>query len=50
MARIYEGETKRLLEKYDCSKRTIQRKIDLDKTFKPEKYPREVIILMDTTY
>ena len=36
--------------KYNCSKRTIQRKIDSYQVLALEKVPREVIILMDTTY
>ncbi|MCF6182498.1 hypothetical protein [Lutibacter sp.] len=39
-----------LAKKYNCSKRTIQRKIDLHKVLIPKKEPRKVIILMDTTY
>lgn len=39
-----------LAEKYNCSKRTIQRKIDLHQVFMPQKNPRKVVILMDTTY
>lgn len=35
---------------YNCSKRTIQRKIDLYQVFLPEKTVREVVVLMDTTY
>jgi hypothetical protein len=39
-----------LSKKYNCSIRTIQRKIDLHQpTINPKK-PREVIVLMDTTY
>ena len=41
---------KQLAKKYDCSKRTIQRKIDLYKVSIPKKEPRKVVILMDTTY
>jgi hypothetical protein len=39
-----------LAKKYNCSKRTIQRKIDLHKVSIPKKEPRKVIVLMDTTY
>ena len=39
-----------LAEKYDCSSRTIQRKIDSVEVIIQEKSPRKVIILMDTTY
>ena len=39
-----------LSKKYDCSKRTIQRKIDLHKPFIHTKDPRVVIVLMDTAY
>lgn len=39
-----------LAKKYNCSKRTIQRKIDLYKVSIPKKEPRKVIVLMDTTY
>jgi len=39
-----------LVSKYKCSKRTIQRKIDLHKISTPQKEPRKVVILMDTTY
>ena len=39
-----------LAEKYKCSKRTIQRKIDLHQLTLKSKEPREVIVLMDTTY
>lgn len=37
-------------KKYNCSKRTIQRKIDLYKVIIPEKEPKKVVVLMDTTY
>ena len=37
-------------KKYNCSKRTIQRKIDLYKVSIPEKEPKRVVVLMDTTY
>jgi len=39
-----------LAKKYNCSKRTIQRKIDIHKVFIPKKEARKVIVLMDTTY
>jgi len=39
-----------LAQKYNCSKRTIQRKIDLYQVFIPKKEPRKVVVLMDTTY
>lgn len=39
-----------LAKKYKCSIRTIQRKIDLYKSSYKIKIPREVIVLMDTTY
>ena len=39
-----------LAKKYNCSKRTIQRKIDLYKVSVPKKEPRKVVVLMDTTY
>ena len=35
---------------YNCSKRTIQRKIDLHQVTLPQKTAREVVVLMDTTY
>lgn len=41
---------KQLAEKYNCSKRTIQRKIDLHEISFPTKRGKKVIILMDTTY
>ena len=41
---------KQLSEKYNCSKRTIQRKIDFHKVIIPKKEPRKVVVLMDTTY
>ncbi len=37
-------------KKYNCSKRTIQRKIDLYKVSIPKKEPKKVVVLMDTTY
>lgn len=36
--------------KYQCSKRTIQRKLDSHRISNPVKSPRNVIVLMDTTY
>lgn len=39
-----------LSKNYNCSKRTIQRKIDLYKVIIPAKESRCVIVLMDTTY
>lgn len=36
--------------KYNCSKRTIQRKIDLHQITLPKKQARKVIVLTDTTY
>lgn len=39
-----------LAQKYGCSKRTIQRKIDLHTVSIPEKIPKRIIVLMDTTY
>lgn len=39
-----------LSEKYGCSKRTIQRLLDSYRVIIPEKIPRKVIVLMDTTY
>jgi hypothetical protein len=39
-----------LAQKYNCSKRTIQRKIDLYQVSIPQKEPRKVVVLMDTTY
>ena len=36
--------------KYKCSKRTIQRKIDLHQVSIPKKTAREVVILMDATF
>ncbi len=41
---------KQLAKKYNCSKRTVQRKIDLHQVFIPKKEPRKVVVLMDTTY
>ena len=39
-----------LSKKHNCSKRTIQRKIDLYQVSIPKKEPRKVVILMNTTY
>jgi hypothetical protein len=39
-----------LSEKYNCSKRTIQRKLDKYKVSIPKKESRKIVILMDTTY
>ncbi len=39
-----------LAQKYKCSTRTIRRKIDSYRIKLPSKFPRKVIILMDTTY
>lgn len=36
--------------KYGCSIRTIQRRIDKVKIYKPEVEGRQVVVLMDTTY
>ena len=41
---------KQLAKKYNCSLRTIQRKIDLHRVNIPIKKSRAVIVLMDTTY
>ncbi len=41
---------KQLAEKYNCSKRTIQRKIDLHIVIISDKEPRKIVVLMDTTY
>lgn len=41
---------KQLAKKYNCSRRTIQRKIDLHNIPVSKKEPRKVVILMDTTY
>jgi hypothetical protein len=41
---------KQLAKEYNCSKKTIQRKIDLHKVILPKKEPRKVVVLMDTTY
>jgi hypothetical protein len=41
---------KQLSEKYKCSTKTIQRRIDSHRLQKTTKIPREVIVLMDTTY
>jgi hypothetical protein len=39
-----------LAKKYNCSKRTIQRKIDSHKLAVESKEPRDIIVSMDTTY
>ncbi|HND96586.1 MAG TPA: hypothetical protein PLH49_12535 [Chitinophagaceae bacterium] len=39
-----------LANRYKCSVKTIQRKLDKIKITQQEKLPREVIVLMDTTY
>ena len=39
-----------MAKKYNCSKRTIQRKIDLHQVSIPKKKPRKIVVLMDTTY
>lgn len=39
-----------LANRYKCSVKTIQRKLDKIKISQQEKLPREVIVLMDTTY
>ncbi len=39
-----------LAKKYNCSKRTIQRKVNLYEVSTPKIKPRKVIVLMDTTY
>jgi hypothetical protein len=39
-----------LADRYDCSIRTIQRRIDLFKSDNQNVTPRTVIVLMDTTY
>jgi hypothetical protein len=39
-----------LSKKYNCSKRTIQRKLDLYDVIIHKKTPSKVIVLMDTTY
>jgi hypothetical protein len=41
---------KQLAKKYNCSKKTMQRKIDLHTVILPKKEPRKVVVLMDTTY
>ena len=41
---------KQLAEQYNCSIKTIQRKLDLHEVSIPVKEPRKVIVLMDTTY
>jgi len=39
-----------LAKKYNCSIKTIQKKLDQYKFISPEVQPREIILLMDTTY
>lgn len=39
-----------LAQKYNCSIRTIQRRLDQVKIDKNDKTPRKVVVLMDTTY
>jgi hypothetical protein len=39
-----------LSKKYNCSKRTIQRKLDLYDVIIHKKTPSKVVVLMDTTY
>ena len=39
-----------LSKKYNCSRRTIQRKLDLYQVELPTKVSRKVVVLMDTTY
>ena len=39
-----------LAEKYGCSKKTIQRRIDRYRTVKGIHTPRRVVVVMDTTY
>lgn len=49
----YQSGKQTLLQlsgKYKCSKRTIQRKLDLCQPIIEDKVPRKVIVLMDTTY
>ena len=41
---------KQLSQKYKCSIRTIQRKIDCSEIIIKKKKPREVVIMMDATY
>lgn len=41
---------KQLAKQYGCSIKTIQRKIDIHRVHIPKKKPREIVILMDTTY
>ena len=41
---------KQLSEQYGCSIKTIQRKIDLHRVNIPKKKPRDIVVLMDTTY
>jgi len=39
-----------LAKKHNCSKRTIQRKLDSHKISTPNKSAREIVLLMDTTF
>jgi hypothetical protein len=39
-----------LADKYGCSVRTVQRKLDLHQVKKTDVIPRKVVVLMDTTY
>lgn len=39
-----------MAKKHNCSKRTIQRKLDVYQIKKPKKRPKEIVLLMDTTY
>jgi hypothetical protein len=39
-----------LAEKYKCSTKTVQRKLDLHQINLPSQSPRKVVVLMDTTY
>ncbi len=48
--RVGKQTYRQLVEKYNCSQRTIQRKIDQYKVNIPVKFPRDIIVLMDTTY
>lgn len=41
---------KQLALKYDCSVKTIQRRLDQVKVHQIERTPRKVVVLMDTTY
>jgi hypothetical protein len=48
--RVGKQTYEQLAKTYKCSKRTIQRKIDLFKVSTTKKEPRQVIVLMDTSY